>query len=180
MLKKYGLGQCDVVDIPMVGQSKLDEDPNETPVDPTRYRGLVGGIPMYPHSHRPGLVFAICMCAQYQANPTEKHLTMVKYVVSKGHPILFSLKHFFVVRCRDHAVAKFKKQLQRIVHISQETTQQVENGVVEIYFVKTDYQLVDIFTKALTRERFEILIKRLDMQSIPLEELKRLVESDEE
>ncbi|GJT81691.1 retrovirus-related pol polyprotein from transposon TNT 1-94 [Tanacetum coccineum] len=32
MLKKYGLDQCDVVDIPMVGQSKLDEDPNGTPV----------------------------------------------------------------------------------------------------------------------------------------------------
>ncbi|GJY71164.1 retrovirus-related pol polyprotein from transposon TNT 1-94 [Tanacetum coccineum] len=31
MLKKYGLDQCDVVDIPMVGQSKLDEDLNGTP-----------------------------------------------------------------------------------------------------------------------------------------------------
>ncbi|GJW23488.1 hypothetical protein Tco_0034110 [Tanacetum coccineum] len=35
MLKKYGLDQCDVVDILMVGQSKLDEDPNGTLVDPT-------------------------------------------------------------------------------------------------------------------------------------------------
>ncbi|GKF43414.1 copia protein, partial [Tanacetum coccineum] len=39
MLKKYGLDQCDPVDIPMVERSKLDEDPNETLVDPTRYRG---------------------------------------------------------------------------------------------------------------------------------------------
>ncbi|GKA47849.1 retrovirus-related pol polyprotein from transposon TNT 1-94 [Tanacetum coccineum] len=31
------LDQCDVVDIPMVGQSKLDEDPNGTPVHHTRY-----------------------------------------------------------------------------------------------------------------------------------------------
>nr|GEW85154.1 copia protein [Tanacetum cinerariifolium] len=38
MLKKYGLEKYDVVDIPMVGQSKLDEDPNGTPVDPTHYR----------------------------------------------------------------------------------------------------------------------------------------------
>ncbi|GJY04903.1 hypothetical protein Tco_0370843 [Tanacetum coccineum] len=37
MLKKYGLDQCDFVDIPMVGQSKLHEDPNGNPVDPTRY-----------------------------------------------------------------------------------------------------------------------------------------------
>ncbi|GJX86715.1 retrovirus-related pol polyprotein from transposon TNT 1-94 [Tanacetum coccineum] len=37
MLKKYGLDQCDPVDIPMVERLKLDEDPNRTPVDLTRY-----------------------------------------------------------------------------------------------------------------------------------------------
>ncbi|GKB26112.1 retrovirus-related pol polyprotein from transposon TNT 1-94 [Tanacetum coccineum] len=37
MLKKYGLDQCDVVDILMMGQSKLDEDPNGILVDPTCY-----------------------------------------------------------------------------------------------------------------------------------------------
>ncbi|GJU00655.1 hypothetical protein Tco_1110993 [Tanacetum coccineum] len=54
--------------------------------------------------------------------------------------------------------------------------EQVENEVVELYFVKTDYQLADIFAKALARERFEFLIKHLGMQSITLEELKRLAE----
>nr|GEX43019.1 retrovirus-related Pol polyprotein from transposon TNT 1-94 [Tanacetum cinerariifolium] len=39
---------------------------------------------------------------------------------------------------------------------------QVEKGVVELYFVMTDYQLADIFTKALPRERFEFLLPRLD------------------
>ncbi|GJT14903.1 integrase, catalytic region, zinc finger, CCHC-type containing protein [Tanacetum coccineum] len=32
--------------------------------------------------------------------------------------------------------------------------EQVEKGVVELYFVRTEYQLADIFTKALPRERF--------------------------
>ncbi|GJR33777.1 retrovirus-related pol polyprotein from transposon TNT 1-94 [Tanacetum coccineum] len=31
----------------------------------------------------------------------------------------------------------------------------VENGVIELYFVNTEYQLADIFTKALGRERIE-------------------------
>nr|GEU75244.1 integrase, catalytic region, zinc finger, CCHC-type, peptidase aspartic, catalytic [Tanacetum cinerariifolium] len=32
----------------------------------------------------------------------------------------------------------------------------VENGVIELYFVNTEYQLADLFTKALGRERIEI------------------------
>nr|GEW05701.1 hypothetical protein [Tanacetum cinerariifolium] len=56
--------------------------------------------------------------------------------------------------------------------------EQVENEVVELYFVKTDYQLADIFTKALVRERFKFLIKRLGMQSITPEELKRLADEE--
>ncbi|GJX23020.1 retrovirus-related pol polyprotein from transposon TNT 1-94 [Tanacetum coccineum] len=39
--------------------------------------------------------------------------------------------------------------------------EQVENEVVELYFVKTDYQLVDIFTKELASKHFEFPIKRL-------------------
>ncbi|GJU22820.1 retrovirus-related pol polyprotein from transposon TNT 1-94 [Tanacetum coccineum] len=41
--------------------------------------------------------------------------------------------------------------------------EQVENGVVELYFVNMEYQLADIFTKALCRERIEFLINKLGM-----------------
>ncbi|GJT51692.1 uncharacterized mitochondrial protein-like protein [Tanacetum coccineum] len=79
MLKKYGFEKCDAVDIPIVGQSKLDEDLNRTLVDPTRYQGMVGSL-MYLTASRPDLVFAVCMCARYQEKPTEKHLTAVKRI----------------------------------------------------------------------------------------------------
>ncbi|GJX06616.1 retrovirus-related pol polyprotein from transposon TNT 1-94 [Tanacetum coccineum] len=58
--------------------------------------------------------------------------------------------------------------------------EQVEKGVVELYFMTTDYQLADIFTKALPRERFEFLLSRLGMKSMSLETLKRLQEGEEE
>nr|GEV46543.1 copia protein [Tanacetum cinerariifolium] len=48
--------------------------------------------------------------------------------------------------------------------------EQVENSVVELYFVTTNYQLADIFTKALPRERFEFLIPRLEMKNKMAEE----------
>ncbi|GJT07359.1 hypothetical protein Tco_0841821 [Tanacetum coccineum] len=58
--------------------------------------------------------------------------------------------------------------------------EQVENEVVELCFVKTAYQLTDIFTKARGRERFEFLLNRLGMQSITPKELKCLAESEKE
>ncbi|GJV33300.1 retrovirus-related pol polyprotein from transposon TNT 1-94 [Tanacetum coccineum] len=42
--------------------------------------------------------------------------------------------------------------------------EQVENGVVELYFVRTEYQLADIFTKPLARERLDFLINKLGMR----------------
>ncbi|GJV83007.1 hypothetical protein Tco_1522905 [Tanacetum coccineum] len=57
---------------------------------------------------------------------------------------------------------------------------QVENGVVELYFVNTEYQLADIFTKVLGRERIKFLINKLGMQSFTPETLKQLADEAEE
>ncbi|GJT90775.1 retrovirus-related pol polyprotein from transposon TNT 1-94 [Tanacetum coccineum] len=56
----------------------------------------------------------------------------------------------------------------------------VENGVIELYFVNTEYQLADIFTKALGRERIEFLINKLGMRSFTLETLKQLADEVDE
>ncbi|GJT56550.1 retrovirus-related pol polyprotein from transposon TNT 1-94 [Tanacetum coccineum] len=58
--------------------------------------------------------------------------------------------------------------------------EQVENGVVELYFVRTEYQLADIFTKPLPKERFNFLIEKLGMRSMSPEMLKRLAEETDE
>nr|GEY39233.1 copia protein [Tanacetum cinerariifolium] len=52
--------------------------------------------------------------------------------------------------------------------------EQVDNGMVELYFVKTEYQLADIFTKALARKRFEFLLSWLRMKSMSPKTLKDL------
>ncbi|GJX99368.1 retrovirus-related pol polyprotein from transposon TNT 1-94 [Tanacetum coccineum] len=54
--------------------------------------------------------------------------------------------------------------------------EQVENGIVELYFVRTKYQLADIFTKSLPRERFNFLIDKLGMKSMSPETLKCMAE----
>nr|GEY93203.1 hypothetical protein [Tanacetum cinerariifolium] len=45
----------------------------------------------------------------------------------------------------------------------------VEKGTFELYFVKTDYQLADIFTKALPVDKFNYLVRRLVTMEILLE-----------
>nr|GEX56687.1 retrovirus-related Pol polyprotein from transposon TNT 1-94 [Tanacetum cinerariifolium] len=50
--------------------------------------------------------------------------------------------------------------------------EQVENGVIELYFINTEYQLADLFTKALGRDRIEFLINKLGMRSFSPETLK--------
>ncbi|GJW77632.1 hypothetical protein Tco_0139314 [Tanacetum coccineum] len=57
---------------------------------------------------------------------------------------------------------------------------QVENRIVELYFVRTEYQLADIFTKPLPLERFNFLIDKLDMKSMSPKTLKRLVEETDD
>nr|GEV39238.1 retrovirus-related Pol polyprotein from transposon TNT 1-94 [Tanacetum cinerariifolium] len=50
--------------------------------------------------------------------------------------------------------------------------EQVEHGVIELYFVNTEYQLADLFTKALGRQRIKFLINKLGMRSFTPEMLK--------
>nr|GEV48589.1 hypothetical protein [Tanacetum cinerariifolium] len=59
-------------------------------------------------------------------------------------------------------------------------TSQVENEVVELYFINAEYQLADIFTKALGRERIEFLINKLRMRSFTPETLKQLADEAKE
>ncbi|GJU30601.1 retrovirus-related pol polyprotein from transposon TNT 1-94 [Tanacetum coccineum] len=56
----------------------------------------------------------------------------------------------------------------------------VENGVIELYLVDAEYQLADIFTKALCRERIEFLINKLGMRSFTPETLKQLADEVDE
>nr|GEZ60732.1 integrase, catalytic region, zinc finger, CCHC-type, peptidase aspartic, catalytic [Tanacetum cinerariifolium] len=172
-LKKalYGLKQapqawmdsCDSVDTPMVDRLKLDEGLSGIPVDQTHFCSMVGSL-MYLTASRPDLVFDVCMCARYQAKPTKKHLEAINGSSDADH-----------AGCQDtrrstSGSAQFlgDKLHSRSKHIDIRhhfIREQVERGVVELYFVTTDYQLTDIFTKALPRQRFEFILLRLEEKS---------------
>ncbi|GJX36199.1 retrovirus-related pol polyprotein from transposon TNT 1-94 [Tanacetum coccineum] len=52
--------------------------------------------------------------------------------------------------------------------------EQVENGIIELYFVRTEYQLADMFTKALSEDRFQYLVRRIGMRCLTPAELEVL------
>ncbi|GKB78308.1 hypothetical protein Tco_0945203 [Tanacetum coccineum] len=194
----------------MVERSKLNEDPQGIQVDHTCYRSMVGSL-MYLTASHPDLVFAVCMCARYQAKPTKKPLTAMQimqkctaistteaeYISLAGGcaqilwmrsqltdygfdfnkiPLYYDSKSAIALSCNTVQHSRTK----HIVVYYHFIKEQVKNEFVELYFIKTAYQLADIFTKSLARECYKFLINRLGMQSITPEELKHLVESEKE
>ena len=58
--------------------------------------------------------------------------------------------------------------------------EQMERKIFELYFVETKYQLADIFTKALPRERYETILPLLGATQMSPATLKELQESANE
>ncbi|GJX61676.1 uncharacterized mitochondrial protein-like protein [Tanacetum coccineum] len=87
ILKMYEMESCDLIGTPMEIKYKLYLDQNGTLVDATKYQSMIGAL-MYLTSSKPNIVHATCLCAWYQAKPTEKHLKEVNrsFAIS-GEPV---------------------------------------------------------------------------------------------
>jgi hypothetical protein len=79
ILKKFGMDGCKAMTTPMATTIKLDKDENGKDVDPTLYRGMIGSL-LYLTASRPDIMFSVCCCARFQANPKESHVTAVKRI----------------------------------------------------------------------------------------------------
>ncbi|GJR07484.1 retrovirus-related pol polyprotein from transposon TNT 1-94 [Tanacetum coccineum] len=262
---KYGMESYDPIGTPMDLKDKLDLDQNGTTVDETKYHSMIGAL-MYLTSSRPDIVHATCLCARYQAKPTEKHLKEVKrifrylrgtinmgiwYTKASGFeltrfsdvdyegckdtfkstsggaqflgeklvswsskkqdctasstaeeeyvslsaycaqvlwmrthltdygfhfnkiPIYCDSKSAIAISCNPIQHSRTKHIVVRYHFIKEH----VEKGTIELYFVKTDYQLAYLFTKAHLVDRFNYLVHRLGMRSLSRQELERLAKS---
>nr|GEV01756.1 uncharacterized mitochondrial protein AtMg00810-like [Tanacetum cinerariifolium] len=75
----FGMENCDTIPTLMVEQAKLKLDLVGKIVDHTGHRSMIGSL-MYVTSSRPDIMFVTCMCARYQANPNEHHVSAVKRI----------------------------------------------------------------------------------------------------
>nr|GEU79487.1 hypothetical protein [Tanacetum cinerariifolium] len=53
--------------------------------------------------------------------------------------------------------------------------EQVENGIIELYFVRTEYQLADMFNKSLPKDRFKYLVRQIGMRCLTPAELEGIM-----
>ncbi|XP_074377190.1 secreted RxLR effector protein 161-like [Apium graveolens] len=59
--------------------SKLTSDENGKAVDIKRYRGMIGCL-LYLTASQPDIMYNVCVCARFQANPKESYLNAVKRI----------------------------------------------------------------------------------------------------
>lgn len=70
---------CASIGTPMTTHSKLDLDFEGILSDQTLYCIVISSL-VYLSASRPDIMFATCMCALFQAKPTELHITVVKRI----------------------------------------------------------------------------------------------------
>ncbi|KAI3669692.1 hypothetical protein L6452_41032 [Arctium lappa] len=249
ILRKFKMENCKPIGTPMAPGTKIGTDLLGKDVAVRTYRGMIGSL-MYLTSSRPDIMFSTCLCARYQANPKESHLSAVKRIFrylkgtadlglwypkdtsfeltsysdadhvgcmldrksTSGHiqflgdklvswasnkqlcvststaeaeyvaaasccsqvlwmrtqlrdygfnfnriPIYGDSKSAIVITANPVQHTK-TKHIDVRYHFIKDN---VEKGTIELYFVKTDYQLADLFTKPLDEKRFNFLVSRL-------------------
>ncbi|GKB62448.1 hypothetical protein Tco_0918634 [Tanacetum coccineum] len=165
----------------MIETKKLDEDLQGKLVDATLYRGMIRSL-MYLTANRPDLNYVVCLYADH-ARCQDTRCSTSGSAQFLDYGFQFNMIPFYcdnksvIALCCNNVQHSRSKHIDIHYHFIKE---QVENGIVELYFARTEYQLADIFTKPFPRERCNFLIDKLGMKSMSPEMLKRLVEETNE
>lgn len=77
LLKKFDMNETKTNDTPIGMETKLDTDETGSPVNDTKYRGMIGSLLCLTAS-RPDIVFSVSPCASFQYFPKETRLKALK------------------------------------------------------------------------------------------------------
>ncbi|GJV40305.1 retrovirus-related pol polyprotein from transposon TNT 1-94 [Tanacetum coccineum] len=196
ILKKDEMETCDLVGTPIEIKHKLDLDQNETLVDATKYRSMIGCKDSFK-STSDGAQFLgekLVSWSSKKQDYTALSTAEAEYVslsVCCAQVLWMRTQltdygfHFnkIPIYCDSKsaiAISYNPVQHSRTKHIAVRyhfIKEHVGKGTIELYFVKTDYQLADLFTKALLVDSFNYLVRCLGMRSLSSQELERLAKS---
>nr|GEZ63866.1 retrotransposon protein, putative, unclassified [Tanacetum cinerariifolium] len=164
ILKKYGKESYDRIGTPMKTNNKLDLGKNGTPINATKYQSMID----FDHAGCQD-TFKITLNSILRRKADE--LVLEETRLHSAVPIYCDSKSAIAISCNLVQHSRTKHIAFRY-HFSKE---HVEKGMTELYFVKTDYQLADIFTKALPVDTFNYFVRRLSMHNLSPQESQGLV-----
>nr|GEW41414.1 hypothetical protein [Tanacetum cinerariifolium] len=167
---------CDPVGTPMEIKDRLDLDQNGTPAKPTEkhlkevkrifcyLRGIVNTDLWYTKDS--GFELTGFLDVDYAGCKDTFKSTSVLWMRTQLTDYGFYFKKIPIYCDSKSAISISYNPVQhsRTKHIAVRyhfIKEHIEKGTIELYFVKTDYQLADIFTKALPSDRFNYLVRRL-------------------
>ncbi|KAI3819665.1 hypothetical protein L1987_13511 [Smallanthus sonchifolius] len=87
ILERFKMADCSAARTPMQVHNQLSPDKEGQDTDQHQYRAMIGSL-MYLTASRPDIMFAVCLCARFQAAPKVSHLQAVKRILRylKGAP----------------------------------------------------------------------------------------------
>ena len=143
----------------------LSKEDTGSKVDQKLYRGMIGSLLNLTVS-RPNILFSVCLCARFQSDLRESHLTAVKRIFRylKGTTNLGLLYNTTAICLSKNPILHSRAKHIEIKHHF--IRDYVQKGLLDIQFIDTEHQWADIFTKPLTVERFDFLKKNLSMHFV--------------
>ncbi|GJS10510.1 retrovirus-related pol polyprotein from transposon TNT 1-94 [Tanacetum coccineum] len=160
LLKKHGMEKCDTISTPMA-TGKLDANLKGTQVDQTKYQSMIGGL-MYLTASRPDIAFATF----------DSGFELVAYS-DADH-----------VGCNDDCKSTsggIQFLGDKLVSWSSKMLQQCPLRKVQLNFTLSgpEYQLADLFTKALPKESFEYLVHRIVIIMAQQQQQQQIILADQ-
>nr|GEY50109.1 retrotransposon protein, putative, unclassified [Tanacetum cinerariifolium] len=181
ILHKHGLEKGQSIGTPIATKPKLDVDLSGNPVDQTDYHSKIGSL-MYLTSSKLDIVQADCTAmssaeAEYVALSASYAQVMWMRTQLQDYGLNYNKIPLYCDSQSAIAISCNPVQHSRTKHIHTRyhfIKEQVEKGIIELYFVITEDQLADMFTKVLPKDRFKYLVRRIGMRYLTPAELEVL------
>nr|GEW73687.1 hypothetical protein [Tanacetum cinerariifolium] len=157
ILHKHGMDKGQSIGTPMATKPKLDADLSGNPVDQTDYRSKIGSL-MYLTSCRPDIVQA------------DSSFELTAFL---------DAGHAGCIDSRKSTSGRIQFLGDKLVSWMSKKQNCIAMSSAEAEYVATEYQLADMFTKALPEDRFKYLVRRIGVKSIHIrfDEIKEVSET---
>ncbi|KAI3715213.1 hypothetical protein L6452_22185 [Arctium lappa] len=173
ILEKYKLSDSSPMKTPMVTGSSLHADPEGKSLECKLYRGMIGSLLYLKGTKNLGLWYPensgfdlmAYIDSDYEGCKLDRKIMWMRTQLRdygfdiEKIPILCDSKSAIAISANPVQHSKTKHIDIRYHFLKHH----VEHGTIEMYFVPTDYQLVDHFTKALDEKRFTFLVGKIGM-----------------